>query len=115
MYKYIESCPKRQLGKNYKNIYYHEIFPNIKKCHLMENITDSGMHRFCDAMISHYFEYFYGNETYNIISRCSKKNIQKFYNFCVEYYNSFRGWNELGAYMFYMLFQHIFQFMDNYI
>ena len=115
MNKYVASCPKRKLGKNYRHIYYREIFPSIKKCHLMENISDSGMHRFCDSMISHYFEYSYGNETYNIISRCSKENIQKFYNFCVEYYDTFRGWNELGAYMFYMLFQHIFQYIDNYI
>jgi len=115
MNKYVANCPKRKLGKNYRHIFYREIFPSIKKCHLMENISDSGMHRFCDSMISHYFEYSYGNETYNIISRCSKENIQKFYNFCVEYYDTFRGWNELGAYMFYMLFQHIFQYIDNYI
>ena len=41
MIKYIASCPKRELGKNCGDIYYHEIFPNIKRCHLMENITDS--------------------------------------------------------------------------
>ena len=44
--KYIASCSKRKLAKNFKNIYYSEIFPNIKKCHLMENITDSGMNLF---------------------------------------------------------------------
>ena len=113
--KYLASCSKRKLAKNFKDIYYREIFPNIKKCHLMENITDSGMNLFCDSMISHYFEYTYGNETYNIISRCNKESIQKFYNFCVEYFDSFRRWNELRAYIFFMLFQHIFQYMDNYI
>ena len=113
--KYLASCSKRKLAKNFKGIYYREIFPNIKKCHLMENITDSGMNLFCDSMISHYFEYTYGNETYNIISRCNKESIQKFYNFCVEYFDSFRRWNELRAYIFFMLFQHIFQYMDNYI
>ena len=115
MNKYVANCPKRKLGKNFGDIYYREILPNIKKCEQMENIVDSGIGIFCDTMISHYFEYYYGNETYNIISRCSKENIQKFYDFCVEFYDSFRGWNELGAYMFYMLFQHIFQYMDNYI
>ena len=115
MDKFVASCPKRKLGKNYGDIYRSEIFPNIRKCHQMENIGDSGMGRFCDSMISHYFEYSYGNETYNIISRCSKENIQKFYDFCVEVYDTYRGWSELGAYMFYMLFQHIFQYMDNYI
>jgi len=113
--KYIASCSKRKLSKNFRDIYNREIFPNIRKCHHMENITISGMNLFCDSMISHYFEYAYDNETYNIISRCSKENIQKFYNFCVEYYDSFRGWNELMAYIFYMLFQTIFQYMDNYI
>ena len=113
--KYLASCSKRKLAKNFKGIYYREIFPNIKKCHLMENITDSGMNLFCDSIISHYFEYTYGNETYNIISRCNKESIQKFYNFCVEYFDSFRRWNELRAYIFFMLFQHIFQYMDNYI
>ena len=113
--KYIASCSKRKLGKNYRNIFYREIFPNIKKCHSMENITNTRLSMFCDSMFSHYLEYTYGNEKYNIISRCSKENIQKFYDFCVEYYDSFRGWNELGAYLFYMLFQHIFQYMDNYI
>ena len=115
MNKYVASCPKRNLGKNYGEIYHKEIIPNVKKCDQMENLGDAGLWMFCDTTLSHYFEYSYGNETYNIISRCSKENIQKFYDFCVEYYNSFRGWNELGAYMFYMLFQHIFQYMDNYI
>ena len=115
MNKYVASCPKRKLSKNFRNIYAREIFPNIRKCHQMENITDSGIGVFCETMISHYFEYTYGNETNNIISRCSKENIQKFYDFCVEYFDSYRGWKELGAYMFYMLFKHIFQYMDNYI
>ena len=44
--KYIASCSKRKLAKNFNDIYYREIFPNIKKCHLMENITDSGMNLF---------------------------------------------------------------------
>jgi hypothetical protein len=81
----------------------------------MENITHTGFGMFCDSIFSHYFEYSYGNEKNNILTRCSKENIQKFYDFCVEFYDTFRGWNELGAYMFYMLFQHIFQHMDNYI
>ena len=115
MNKYVASCLKRKLSKNFVDIYYREIFPNIKKCHQMENITDFGIHRFCDSIISHYFDYFYGNETYNIISRCNKENIQKFYNFCVEYLDTFRGWDELGAYLFYILFHHIFQYMENYL
>ena len=113
MKQYFKSCPKRKLSKNYKDIYNSEIFPNIKHCHLMENISDSGINRFCDSMISHYFEFTYGNETNNIISRCSCENIKKFFDFCIEYYDSFRGFNEYNAYIFYKLFQHIFKNMYN--
>jgi hypothetical protein len=113
MEQYLESCSKRKLSKNYVNIYNSEIFPNIKHCHLMENISDSGLYSFCDSMISHYFKYTYGNETNNIISRCSNENIKKFYNFCVEYYDSFRGFNEYGAYVLYNFFHHIFKYMYN--
>ena len=113
MEQYFEICSKRKLAKNYINIYKSEIFPNIKHCHLMENISDSGINRFCDSMISHYFEYTYGNETNNIISRCSNENIKKFYDFCVEYYDSLRGFSEHGAYVFYNFFHHIFECMYN--
>ena len=113
MKQYLENCPKRKLSKNYKDIYKSEIFPNIKQCHLMENITDSGIYRFCDSIISHYFEYVYNNESNNIISKCSNENIKKFYDFCVEYYDSFRGFSEIGAFVFCKLFQHIFKFMHN--
>ena len=61
----------------------------------MENITYTGFGMFCDSIFSHYLEYSYGNETNNILTRCSKENIQKFYDFCVELYDSYRGWNEL--------------------
>ena len=89
MTQYLGSCPKRNLAKNYKDIYNSEIFPNIKHC-LMENISDSGINRFCDSIISHYFEYIYNNETNNIISRCGSESTKKFYDFCVEYYDSLR-------------------------
>ena len=112
MTQYLGSCPKRNLAKNYKDIYNSEIFPNIKHC-LMENISDSGINRFCDSIISHYFEYIYNNETNNIISRCGSESTKKFYDFCVEYYDSFRGFNEYSAYKFYKLFQHILAYMLN--
>ena len=113
MEKYLELCPKRNLAKNYIDIYNREIFPNIKKCYLMKNISDSGMNRFCDSIISHYFEYEYGNETNNIISRCGSENIKKFYNFCVEYFDSIKGFNEYRPYMIYKFFQQIFKYMHN--
>lgn len=84
MKKYFSSCPKRKLTKNYINAYNQEILPNIKQCHLMENFSYSGMNRFCDSMISHYFEYIYDNETNNIISRCSNENIKNFMIFVLN-------------------------------
>ena len=113
MNKYLKSCLKRNLDKNYKNIYQNEIFPNIKNCHLMENISDSGILNFCDSIISHYFEYTFGNQTNDIIGRCRSEDIKKFYDFCVEYYDSLKVYNEYSAFMFYKLFQHIFKYMDN--
>jgi hypothetical protein len=111
--KYLESCPKRNLAKNFKDFYNHEIFPSIKECHLKNNISDSGIHKFCDSMISHYYEYTYGNETDNIIRRCGSENIKKFYDFCVEYFDSFRGSNKYESYILYNFFQHIFKYMYN--
>jgi len=111
--QYLESCPKRNLAKNYINFYNNEIFPNIKQCHLMKNISDSGMNKFCDSIISHYYEYSYGNETNNIISKCGSNNIKKFYDFCVEYFDSFRGINNYGSYILYNFFQNIFKYMYN--
>ena len=35
------------------------------------------------------------------------------HDFCVRHYDTFRGWDENGAYMFYMLFQNIFRYMVN--
>ena len=113
MNKYLKSCQKRKLGKNYANIYLKEIFPNIKNCHLMKSISDSGSLNFCDSMISHYFEYIYGNQENDIISRCNHEDIKHFYDFCIEYYDSFRGFDRYGAYMFYKFFQHIFKYMNN--
>jgi len=76
--QYFESCQKRKLTKNYLDIYNREIFPSIKHCHLMKNISDTGINRFCDSIISHYFEYTYGNETNNIINRCNNEYKKNF-------------------------------------
>ena len=34
------------------------------------------------------------------------------YDFCYNWYNTFRGWDEYGAYMFYMFYQNIFEYMN---
>ena len=113
MIEYFNSCQKRKLAKNYLNIYNSEIFPNIKNCHSMENISDTGIYKFCDSIISLYFDFVYCNETHNVLGRCSSEIINKFHDFCIEFYDSFRGFNEFDAYMFYKLFQHVFKYMYN--
>ena len=35
------------------------------------------------------------------------------HDFCVRYFDTFRGWDEAGAYMFYMLYQNILRYMVN--
>ena len=111
MEKYFESCRKRILAKDYQYIFDNEIMPILKECYGINNVTD--MPFFHDSVISSYFEYIYGNDSKNKFGNCSIENITKIYDYCVEYYNSLRGWDEYAAYMFYKLYQHIFEYMHN--
>ena len=111
MEKYFESCRKRILAKDYQYIFDNEIRPILKGCYGINNVTD--MPFFRDSVISSYFEYIYGNNSKNKFGNCSIENITKIYDYCVDYYNSLRGWDEYAAYMFYKLYQHIFEYMYN--
>ena len=113
MDKYSNYCnKKRRLDINYKEMFYTDIFPILEKCYGIKN-KDINLHTYCDSVYTAYFQYTYGNDTNNKIGNCQKENVDKIYNFCFNYYNSFRGWNEYSAYMFYMLYQHIFDYMNN--
>ena len=111
MDKYSNYCSKRNLDEiDYRKIFKAEISPILRECY--GTIFTFSLHIFCDSVFTSYFEYIYGNDTTNRIGKCGKENAQKFYDFCFNWYNSFRGWDEYGAYMFYKLYQHLFDYMN---
>ena len=71
------------------------------------------LYDFCDSVYTAYFEYTYNNDINNKIGKCGNEIPKKLHDFCYECYNTFRGWDEYAAYIFYMLYQHIFEYMDN--
>ena len=109
--KYKNYCKKRNLDIDYKQIFSTEIFPLLKNCYGVQNTPN--LYGFCDYVYAAYFEYTYGNDTNNKIGKCGRENATKIHDFCYNWYNTFRGWDEYFAYMFYILFKHIFDFMDN--
>jgi len=114
MNKYEKFCKKRNLDNSdeyYRNYFKTEISPFLKKCY-GKRFTIS-LHVFCDSVFTAYYEYEYGNDTNNKIGKCGKDNAKKMYQFCYDWFNTFKGWDEYGAYMFYMLYQHIFDNMNN--
>ena len=107
---YVKYCNKRILEEDYLTIFKTDIFPILQKYY---GIFDSpNLYEFCDSVYTSYLEYIYDNDTNNKIIKCGIKNAKKMNDFCYNWYNSFKGWNEYGAYMFYMLFQHIFEYMN---
>ena len=111
MEEYEKNCKKRVLSVNYKQIFEKEIFPILQNFYNKTEFPILGL--FCDSVYTSYFQYKFGNDTNNKITLCGEENVTKIYNFCFEYFDSFRGWNEFGAYMFYKLYQHIFKYMND--
>jgi hypothetical protein len=110
MDKYMNSCKKRLLDPDYQQIYKTEIFPILQNCFNKTELPE--IYLFCDSAITAYFEYTYGNDVNNQIGKCGSEYAIKMNNFCYEWYDSFRGWDEYNAYMFYLLFQHLFDYMN---
>ena len=111
MDKYEKYCnKKRKLEIDYRKLFKSEIAPILKECY-GTRFTLS-IHAFCDSTFTAYFEYKYGDDKKNKIAKCGDDKAKKFYEFCVDWYNSFKDWDEYGAYMFFMLFQHIFDNMN---
>ena len=109
---YSSYCKKkRSLGPDYNEIFKTNIFPILKDCYGMKKMPFLIL--FCDSVFTAYFEYTYGNDKKNKIAKCGNENPKKFYDFCYDWYNTFRGWDEYAGYMFYKLYQHIFTYMDN--
>ena len=108
--KYRNYCKnKRSLGVDYNQIFQSEIFPILQNCFGIKNSPNIG--GFCDSVYTAYFEYTFGNKTDNKIGKCGRENATKMNDFCYEWFNTFRGWDEYAAYMFYMLYQHMFDYM----
>ena len=112
MDNYSSYCKKkRSLGPNYNEIFKTNIFPILKDCYGMTTIPNLGV--FCDSVFTAYFEYTYGNDKNNKIAKCGNENPKKFHDFCYDWSNTLREWDEYAGYMFYKLYQHIFTYMDN--
>ncbi len=111
--RYFQYCNKKRFLPDYGNILKNDIFPFLKECYGKSVVPNPG--HFCDAVFAAYFEYTYGNDTKNQIGKCGKDKADKMNKYCFDFYNTFRGWNENAAYMFYMLFQNIITHMRNFI
>ena len=104
-FEYCNNIKKRRLP----NI--NDIFPIVKECYGFQNPPDVGV--FCDSVFSAYFEYTYNNQTNNKIGKCGKETADKMYQFCVSKFDTYRGWDEKAAYMFYTFFKNIFKYMSD--
>ena len=49
----------------------------------------------------------------NNIGKCNINIINKINNFCINYYDSIRGWSEINAYHFYTFFNALFKYMKD--
>ena len=108
--KYRNYCKyKRSLGVDYNQIFKNEIYPILQGCFGMR--SPPNLHGFCDSVYTAYFEYAFGNKTDNKIGKCGYEKATKMNDFCYEWFNTFRGWDEYAAYMFYMLYHHMFDYM----
>ena len=110
MNEYAASCKRRNLV-DYWQLFVNDIFPILKNT--FNYTTYPNLGGFCDSVFTAYFEYEYGNHTENRIGLCGRENATKLHDFCFNWFNTWRGWNEYAAYMFYKLYQHIFKYMDN--
>ena len=90
-------------------IFQNEILPFLKSCYGLELST---YYNFCEHVYSAFYEYKYSNDTNNKILKCGFENALKLYNFCNNYRDSIRRWDEYGAYFFYNFFQNIFEYMN---
>jgi len=104
---YFNYCDKkkRRLGNM------SEVLPLLKECYGVKNAPDDWT--LCDSVFTAYYEYKYANKTDNRIGKCGSDKADKLHDFCVRTYNSYRGWNEKAAYMFYKFFENVFRYMTN--
>ena len=111
--KYFNYCNKKRRLPDYSDIFKNEIFPILKNCYGAQDIPHKSS--FCDSVFTAYFEYTYNNDTQNKIGKCGKDKAEKMHQYCFDYFNTFKGWNDKAAYILYLLFQNIFEHMKNFI
>lgn len=111
MQNYFQSCKLRKLSKkkNYRKYFKNKILPIFKHCY--KDIKVEKIILFCDNTFSAFFEYKYNMQKKNNIGKCGYKTAKTFYNYCIEYLDSKRGWNEISAYTFIIFFKNIFKYM----
>ena len=110
MDNYFNLCNKRKLNQNFSNYFNSEIFPILQDCYNINKTPN--FNDFCDSVFSSYDEYAYNNDINNNIGKCGSEKAIKMHDFCFEWANSFKEWDEYGAYMFYKLFKNIFNNMN---
>lgn len=111
MDKYERYCNnKRRLEIDYRKLFKSEIAPILRNCY--GTLFTLSIHAFCDSTFTAYNQYKYGDDKKNKIAKCGEDKAKKFYDYCIEWYDSFKGWDEYSAYMFFMLFQHMFDNMN---
>ena len=102
---------KRKLDSiDYQNFFTTRIYPTLQKYYNYS--SEPNMAAFCDSVFVAYYDYHYNNKS-NYIYLAGNDTIELMNNFCINYLDSLRGWSEYGAYMFYMMYQHLFEYMDN--
>ena len=115
--RYFQFCSYRKLDYDDENIdqfhrkkFDEEIFPILKNCFgaLFKPIS---LHYFCDSVFSAYYDYEFNNKKDNKIGKCGSETAKKMFDFCDNWFKTFKIWNEKGAYIFYLLYNHIFEYM----
>ena len=111
MKNYFQLCKLRKLNKkkNYKIYFKNKILPLFKTCYKNRKVEKIGL--FCDNTFSAFFEYKFNKQKNNYIGKCGYKTAKIFYDYCIEYLDSKRGWNEISAYILNIFFKNIFKYM----
>ena len=104
---YFNYCSKkkRRLGNM------SEVMPLLQECYGVKEAPDD--YTLCDSVFTSYYEYKYANKTDNNIGKCGSDKAEILHDFCVRTYNTYRGWDEKAAYMFYKFYENVFRYMTN--
>ena len=116
MKQYFLFCSKRRLDNEtdidqiHRKKFEDEIFPILKSC-FGAFFKPISLHYFCDSVFSAYYDYEFGNKKDNKIGKCGSENAKKMFDFCDDWFKTIKIWNEKAGYMFYLFYNHIFEYM----